>query len=108
MPPKRNKTEKIKLSKETVKNAKGIFSYLKPYSLLFGIGWVFLALSSSAGVIFPYFMGQLLAGGNQQNVLEIGNMTIDMSNVNHVALILLILFSFAYFFKLFHCLKNIY
>lgn len=101
MPPKRNKTEKIKLSKESVHNAKGIFSYLKPYSFLFTIGWIFLALSSSTGVIFPYFMGQLLAGGDQEQIIELGFMTINMSNVNHVALILLFLFFLQSFFSYF-------
>ena len=101
MPPKRNKTEKIKLSKESVQNAKGIFSYLKPYQFLFAIGWIFLILSSSAGVVFPYFMGQLLAGGDQENVMQIGQMTIDMGNVNHVALALLVLFFLQSFFSYF-------
>ncbi len=101
MPPKRKQTEKIKLSKESVNNAKGIFSYIKPYTSLFIIGWIFLILSTSAGVIFPYFMGQLLSGGDANSKMEIGNMSINMSDVNQVALVLLVLFFFQSLFSYF-------
>jgi ABC-type multidrug transport system fused ATPase/permease subunit len=58
--PKKGKSEKIKLTKESILKASSIFKYLKPYRMAFAIGWVFLVLSTSAGLIFPYLMGQLL------------------------------------------------
>lgn len=97
--PKRGKNkEKIKLSKDSYKQARKIFRYLKPYRTTFAIGWVFLVLSSSAGLFFPYLLGQLLGGEStegvafnrtdQMSMLE----NIDFSNINTVALLLLVLF----------------
>ncbi len=91
--PKKNKEKnKEKLTKESIAKAKGIFSYLKPYRGIFIIGWIFLLLSSSAGLLFPYLMGQLLGKSG-----EVGNMSsavklISLDNINSVALALLILF----------------
>lgn len=97
--PKKGKDkEKIQLNKDSYKQAKKIFRYLKPYRGTFAIGWVFLVLSSSAGLFFPYLLGQLLGGEstdgvsmaspNRSNMLE----NIDFSNINMVALLLLLLF----------------
>jgi ABC-type multidrug transport system fused ATPase/permease subunit len=97
--PKKSKNkEKIKLSKDSYKQARKIFRYLKPYRTTFAIGWIFLVLSSSAGLFFPYLLGQLLGGESTEGVslnrtdqvsmLE----SIDFSNINTVALLLLILF----------------
>jgi len=97
--PKKGKDkEKIKLSKDSYRQAKKIFRYLKPYKVTFLIGWVFLILSSSAGLFFPYLLGQLLGGEttegvsmsseNQRNIIE----NVDFSNINTVALLLLVLF----------------
>ncbi len=63
--PKKEKTEKIKLTKESIAKAKNIFQYLKPYQSTFILGWVFLVFSSSIGLVFPFLMGQLLGGINQ-------------------------------------------
>ena len=91
--PKTNKKEDIKLSKDSWRKAKKIFSYLRPYSGQYFIGWVFLILSSSMGLIFPLLMGQLLGSGSDtpssmQGILE----KVSIDNVNSVALGLLILF----------------
>jgi hypothetical protein len=56
--PKKDKEPKIKLSKESIAKAKGIFTYLKPYRFIFSIGWFFLLLSSSAMILFPYLIWQ--------------------------------------------------
>lgn len=91
--PKNIKEKKIKLNKESIKKAKGIFTYLKPYSFVFFIGWIFLFLSTSAGLIFPYLMGKLLGStGNNQNLNESIRL-IDMDNINNVALSLFVLFA---------------
>jgi len=93
MRPKKNKEEKVKITKETLKNAKGIFGYLKPYGFVFFIGWIFLVLSTSAGFAFPYLMGQLL-GGTSTETVSMGDAVsnINLTNINQVAFMLLILF----------------
>lgn len=93
MRPKKNKEEKVKITKQTLKNAKGIFGYLKPYGFVFFIGWIFLVLSTSAGFAFPYLMGQLL-GGTSTDSVSMGDAisNINLTNINQVAFMLLILF----------------
>ncbi len=95
--PKGKKKERVKLSKDSVQKAKRIFKYLKPYRGIFIVGWVFLILSSSAGLFFPYLLGQLLGGdqttnpvGNQTDTALLENLSFD--NINTVALLLLFLF----------------
>lgn len=94
MRPKKGKEKREKLSPESIQKAKKIFSYLKPYRGTFAIGWVFLVLSSSIGLLFPLLMGQLLGSGSEEpsrmaNSLE----KINVDNVNSVALALFIMFA---------------
>jgi ABC-type multidrug transport system fused ATPase/permease subunit len=97
--PRKKKDTKVKLSKESYRKAKGIFSYLKPYSFLFFIGWIFLFLSTTAGLIFPYLMGKLLGStGQTQNLNESVRM-IDLDNINTVAISLFVLFGFQALFS---------
>ncbi|TNE55726.1 MAG: ABC transporter ATP-binding protein [Bacteroidetes bacterium] len=91
--PKKEKKEKIKLSKESIRKARHIFSYLKKYRLIFSLGWVFLVLSTSAGMLFPLLMGKLLgAGGN--TATDTGSLIqlISFDNINQVAIALFLLF----------------
>lgn len=99
---RRNKEEKIKVTKESIQKAKGIFTYLRPYRFQFLIGWIFLALSTSAGLVFPFLMGQLLGSGSAKpKNLEESVRLIDLNNVNTIAILLFILFGvqslFSYF-----------
>ena len=101
---KRNKgdSKKIKLTKESIDKAKGIFVYLKPYRGVFLIGWLFLILSTSTGLIFPYMMGQLLGGNSSQSSSIADSVQlINLNNINTVAIALFILFAaqsiFSYF-----------
>lgn len=93
--PKKGKKEKIKLSKESIAKARGIFTYLKPYRGAFIIGWIFLLLSSSAGLFFPYLLGQLLGGSDttQSEILSKQDFVsqINLQNINTVAILLVIL-----------------
>lgn len=94
MRPKKGKEKREKLSRESIQKAKKIFSYLKPYRGTFAIGWVFLVLSSSIGLLFPLLMGQLLGSGSAEpsrmaNSLE----KINVDNVNSVAFALFIMFA---------------
>jgi ABC-type multidrug transport system fused ATPase/permease subunit len=93
MRPKKKKEEKVKITKETLKTAKGIFAYLKPYGFSYLIGWIFLVLSTGAGFAFPYLMGQLLGGtSTQPTSMESSISMISLSNINSVAFVLLLMF----------------
>jgi ABC-type multidrug transport system fused ATPase/permease subunit len=97
--PKKEKTEKVKLTKDSYRKAKGIFSYLKPYAFVYFIGWVFLVLSTSAGLVFPYLMGKLL-GASGLKTSSSGTIDfISMENINSIALSLFILFAFQALFS---------
>ncbi len=56
---RKNKDEKIKLSKEVYLKAFTIFRFIKPYRSYFIIGFLFLILSSLTAMAFPYLIGQL-------------------------------------------------
>jgi ABC-type multidrug transport system fused ATPase/permease subunit len=93
MRPKKEKIKKIKLTKESYQRAKGLMTYIKPYGLSYSIGWIFLVLSTSAGLAFPYLMGQLLGGGKQTPVSNTESFQlIDLSNITSIAILLFILF----------------
>jgi ABC transporter fused permease/ATP-binding protein len=51
---------KAKLTKENLKEALLIFGYLKPYRWKFITGLIFIALSSSTIMAFPYFLKRLI------------------------------------------------
>ena len=91
--PKKEKKEKIKLTKEDIQRAKGIFRYLKPYRLSFAIGWIFLILSTSAGLLFPILLGQLLGSAGQEvKSTEDAIKLINLETINGIAMVLFILF----------------
>ncbi len=100
--PKKDKEQKIKLTKESIQKAKGIFSYLKPYRLIFTIGWIFLLLSSSTMILFPYLMGQLLgSSGSKVTSMNESFSLMKMENINSIVILLFSLFGvqaiFSYF-----------
>jgi ABC-type multidrug transport system fused ATPase/permease subunit len=68
--PKNKKEDKIKLTKESYSKAFGIFRYLKPYGFIYFIGWIFLVLSTSAGLVFPYLLGKLLGTSSATNMQD--------------------------------------
>lgn len=94
----KKKKETISLTKDSVKKARRIFSYMRPYRGVFIIGWFFLLFSSSVGLFFPYLLGQLL-GGTDTSGTQLGTIpstsaleVIDLNNINIVARLLLFLF----------------
>ena len=92
--PKKTKEKREKLSKSSIKKAKKIFSFLKPYSAIFIIGWVFLILSSLIGLAFPLLMGQLLGtGSSQESALSSVLEGMSISDVDSVASGLFIVFA---------------
>jgi len=100
--PKKDKSKKVKLTKEEIQKAKKIFSYLKPYRFVFGIGWVFLVLSSSIGLLFPLLMGQLLgADGTQQSSMQGVLNLISADNITTFAVALFVMFIIQSIFSFF-------
>ena len=99
--PKKKEKEKVKVSKESINRAKGIFDYLKPYKFRFIIGWLFLILSSSTMIFFPYLMGQLLGSAGKSVSLTDSLSIISIENINTVVILLFVLFGiqavFSYF-----------
>jgi len=89
---KTRKTEKIKITKETLQRAKGIFTYLSPYKWTFLFGWLFLLLSTSATFALPYLMGQMLGSSSSMATTTWTNWTPQLSDINSLAFTLLILF----------------
>ncbi len=100
--PKKKTEQKVKLTKDSYRKASGIFRYLGPYKGIFFIGWIFLILSTSVGLIFPYMMGQLLGSGSASPAnMEESIKLINFNNINDVALALFILFFAQAFFSYF-------
>ncbi len=94
MRPKKTKEPKVKLTKDSWRKAARFLRYLKPYAGTYFIGWIFLVLSTSAGLVFPYLMGKLLGSTNTTANPEQAIRLIDLSNVNQIALALFVLFFF--------------
>jgi ABC-type multidrug transport system fused ATPase/permease subunit len=86
---KKVKKEKIKLSKNSYKQAKNFLSFVKPYSGVYFIGFVFLLLSSGVSISLPILLGQILGADASQMTgeWEIGN----MNNIYGVLTILAII-----------------
>lgn len=101
--PNRNKSKKIKISKASIKKAQRIFDYMRPYQFSFFIGWLFLLLSSSAGLFFPYLLGQLLGANTSEMTMDKSAVfnQINLDNINYVAILLLILFVLQSIFSFF-------
>lgn len=100
--PKQARKEKVQLTRDSYKKARRIFSYLRPYRVQYGIGWIFLVLSTSVGLVFPIMLGQLLGlGSGTKTSMAEAVKAIDLSNITTVALALFIMFGgqavFSYF-----------
>jgi len=90
-------TKKISASKKL----RFLLSYLKPYLLTYSIGWIFLVLSTLAGLVFPYLMGGLLgadAGGSSVDTI---GQVLSKNSVNGIAFALFILFGIQSLFSFF-------
>ena len=83
---KKDKKNKVSLNK-----ASRLFAYLKPHILEFYLGVLFLLLSTSASLIFPALMGELVDSAKSELV----------SNIDKIALTLLVLFALQAIFSYF-------
>ena len=76
--------------------------FIRPYLWLYLVGWVFLFLSSSAGLVFPYLMGKLLGSTSSTVDSSVSNESLQFltfENATDVALALFILFAFQALFS---------
>ena len=97
MSSKQKNTKKISASKKL----RFLLSYLRPYLFSYSIGWVFLVLSTLAGLVFPYLMGGLLgadSGGSSVNTI---GQVLSKNSVNGIAFALFILFGIQSLFSFF-------
>ncbi len=75
--------------------------FLKPYLIWYFVGWIFLILSSSAGLLFPYLMGKLLGSGSDAPGMSTTSSIelLNFDNASQVAYGLFILFGFQALFS---------
>ena len=57
---RREEARKVKISKESLRQALVLFSYLKPYRGKFILSLVFIALSAFTTSLFPLFLGKMI------------------------------------------------
>ncbi|UKN01763.1 ATP-binding cassette domain-containing protein [Paracrocinitomix mangrovi] len=96
----RNKREKVQLNEDSYKKARRIFKYMKPYRFIYLIGWSFLLVSSLVSMMFPALMGQLL-GTSKDSTPMINIEGIDMTDINTILVVMLIVFGTQAFFSFF-------
>jgi ABC-type multidrug transport system fused ATPase/permease subunit len=88
--------EKIKLTRDSYRKAARVFAYVKPYRGMYALTLFFLVLSSGASMMFPWLMGDLLGGAGNTKGLSITDPNFkltDLSNINAVVLLLIIMFA---------------
>ncbi len=98
---KKDNEKPPKLTKKSILKLRGIFHYLKPYGFMYFIGWVFLVLSTSAGLVFPYLMGKLLGTTANPTSSAASTDFMNLGNVTNVALALFVLFGIQALFSFF-------
>ncbi len=78
------------------KTNKNLLYFIRPYLWLYVFGWIFLVLSSSAGLLFPYLMGKLLGSGSTALGSTASDQVslLNFDNATQVAYGLFILFGF--------------
>jgi ABC-type multidrug transport system fused ATPase/permease subunit len=74
-------TKKKKITLSGLKNLMGLYRYIKPYRVEYSIGLFFLLGSTAASLVFPKLLGELVDYGNKGEL---------MSQIDRIALILLI------------------
>ncbi len=88
--------------RESFRKAIRIFVYLKPYTGIFSLGFVFLIFSSLTAMLFPYFIGQLIG---QDEVTPGGSMSgLQFTSVDTIITALFIVFTAQAIFSFFRIL----
>ncbi len=86
--------------KPSLKEATRVFRYLKPYSGIFAIGFIFLILSSLTGLLFPYLLGQLI-GHEPTSAADAAGSLLKFNSVNTIITALFIVFTSQAIFSFF-------
>lgn len=94
---KQKNPKKISASKKL----RFLLSYLKPYLFSYSIGWIFLVLSTLAGLVFPYLMGGLLGADSSGSSVDTIGQVLSKNSVNGIAFALFILFGIQSLFSFF-------
>lgn len=82
--------EKIKVSKLSLRKARSVFRYIKPYAGSYAFSLVFLLLTSLTAMVFPFLMGKLI---NPSPATDVNHTALDTSDINAILLSLLIVFA---------------
>ena len=99
---RKKKAEKVKLTANSYAQARNFLSFLKPYRLIYTIGWMFLLLSSITSMLFPLLMGQLMGTDSQTTVgNESGWLDYDFTSTKSILTIMLVVFAFQSIFSFF-------
>ena len=86
----KNASRKIKAASAKI-TLKRLLNFIKPYRSVYLTGWLFLVLSSATAMLFPALMGQLLgANPDEKPMMQLPGL--DFNNINHVLLVMLIVF----------------
>ncbi len=98
-----NTSENAKVTKGDYRKARRFFVFLKPYRLVFAIGWICLVLSTVASMLFPALMGQLLgANKTERAIFELGS--IDLTDINTILVVMIFFFAIQAVFSFFRVL----
>ncbi|TAH00759.1 MAG: ATP-binding cassette domain-containing protein [Sphingobacteriales bacterium] len=89
---------KAKINKENLQKISGLIKYLKPYRTKFGIGMVFLLLSSLTGLAFPFLI-KMMVETAQGNFAGYG-LPQTVNGIGYLAFAILFLQSFVSFFRI--------
>src|SRR5262249_19002175 len=86
---RRSELPKVKITRDSLREAIQLFKYLKPYRGYFIVALTFLFLSNLSTMAFPFVTGKLI-----DSALLKGEGTGIFRNINQVATILIIVLSF--------------
>lgn len=75
---------KKKITMSAIKRSIRLLSYVRPYRLIFVIGFVFLLITSATSLIFPKLMGEMIDASKQTSV----------DDINSIAITLFVVFAF--------------
>jgi len=89
---------KAKINKENLQKISGLLKYLSPYRTKFGIGMVFLLLSSLTGLAFPFLI-KMMVETAQGNFAGYG-FPQTVNGIGYLAFAILFLQSFVSFFRI--------
>ncbi|NEN22730.1 ATP-binding cassette domain-containing protein [Cryomorpha ignava] len=89
--------------KPSLKEATRVFKYIKPYSGIFTVGFIFLILSSLTALLFPYFLGQLI-GQDTATPTETAESLLKFDSLDTIIIALMIVFTSQAIFSFFRIL----